>query len=113
VLVDGQPVKSCTMFAVQADGHEVTTSRLAGASELHPCRRGSAGARAPVRFCTPGMMLAAKALSTRTRPHRGRDPWHVGQPVRCTVPEHRQVRAVGRRQDARSAGCGRRNTSRA
>jgi carbon-monoxide dehydrogenase small subunit len=37
VLVDGQPVKSCTMLAVQADGHGVTTVEgLAGPSELHP-----------------------------------------------------------------------------
>jgi carbon-monoxide dehydrogenase small subunit len=37
VLVDGQPVKSCTMLAVQADGHELSTVEgLAGQSELHP-----------------------------------------------------------------------------
>ena len=37
VLFDGSPVKSCTMFAVQADGHEVTTVEgLASASELDP-----------------------------------------------------------------------------
>src|SRR5215470_9862753 len=37
VLVDGQAIKSCTMLAVQADGHEITTVEgLATASELHP-----------------------------------------------------------------------------
>src|SRR6266702_4480134 len=37
VLVDGQAVKSCTMLAVQADGHEISTVEgLATASELHP-----------------------------------------------------------------------------
>src|SRR5262245_10607530 len=41
VLFDGAPVKSCTMFAVQADGHEVTTVEgLATASELHPLQEG-------------------------------------------------------------------------
>jgi len=37
VLFDGRPIKSCTMFAVQADGHDVqTVEGLASASELHP-----------------------------------------------------------------------------
>jgi len=41
VLFDGTPVKSCTMLAVQADGHEVTTVEgLAGPSELHPIQEG-------------------------------------------------------------------------
>src|SRR5262249_50259390 len=41
VLYDGRPIKSCTMLAVQADGHDVTTVEgLAGASELHPIQEG-------------------------------------------------------------------------
>src|ERR1700735_5486450 len=41
VLVDGRAIKSCTMLAVQADGHEITTVEgLAGASELHPLQEG-------------------------------------------------------------------------
>jgi len=41
VLLDGQPVKSCSMFAVQADGHEVmTVEGLSSASELHPIQEG-------------------------------------------------------------------------
>src|ERR1700754_4113935 len=41
VLFDGKAVKSCTMLAVQADGHEVTTVEgLATASELHPIQEG-------------------------------------------------------------------------
>ncbi len=64
VLVDGLPVKSCTMLAVQADGHEVTTVEgLAGASELHPLQEGFKDEHGlQCGFCTPGMMLAAKAL---------------------------------------------------
>jgi len=41
VLVDGRAVKSCTMLAVQADGHEISTVEgLATASELHPLQEG-------------------------------------------------------------------------
>ena len=64
VLVDGRPVKSCTMLAVQADGHEVSTVEgLAGASELHPLQEGFNDEHGlQCGFCTPGMMIAAKAL---------------------------------------------------
>ena len=64
VLFDGKPIKSCTMLAVQADGHEVTTVEgLAGASELHPIQEGFKDEHGlQCGFCTPGMMLAAKAL---------------------------------------------------
>ena len=64
VLFDGAPVKSCTMFAVQADGHEITTVEgLASASELHPIQEGFRDEHGlQCGFCTPGMMLTAKAL---------------------------------------------------
>jgi len=64
VQVDGQPVKSCTMLAVQADGHEITTVEgLATASELHPLQEGFKEEHGlQCGFCTPGMMMAAKAL---------------------------------------------------
>jgi aerobic carbon-monoxide dehydrogenase small subunit len=64
VLVDGRAVKSCTMLAVQADGREVTTVEgLATASELHPLQEGFKEEHGlQCGFCTPGMMLAAKAL---------------------------------------------------
>jgi carbon-monoxide dehydrogenase small subunit len=64
VLVDDQPVKSCTMLAVQADGHAVTTVEgLAGPSELHPLQESFKDEHGlQCGFCTPGMMLAAKAL---------------------------------------------------
>ncbi|MEV6896663.1 (2Fe-2S)-binding protein [Amycolatopsis sp. NPDC051372] len=64
VLVDGRAVKSCTMLAVQADGHEVTTVEgLATASELHPLQEGFREEHGlQCGFCTPGMMLSAKAL---------------------------------------------------
>ncbi len=67
VLYDGAPVKSCTMLAVQADGHEITTVEgLATQSELHPVQEGFTREHGlQCGFCTPGMMLAAKALLDR------------------------------------------------
>jgi carbon-monoxide dehydrogenase small subunit len=64
VLFDGKPIKSCTMLAVQADGHEITTVEgLGGASELHPVQESFSDEHGlQCGFCTPGMMLAAKAL---------------------------------------------------
>ena len=66
VLLDGEPVKSCTMFGVQADGHEVTTVEglpaMAGAA-LHPVQEQFKEEHGlQCGFCTPGMMMAAKAL---------------------------------------------------
>jgi carbon-monoxide dehydrogenase small subunit len=64
VLVDGRPVKSCTMLAVQADGHAIeTVEGLSGQSELHPLQEGFKQEHGlQCGFCTPGMMMAAKAL---------------------------------------------------
>ena len=64
VLVDGRPAKSCTMLAVQADGRDVmTVEGLATASELHPIQEGFKEEHGlQCGYCTPGMMLAAKAL---------------------------------------------------
>jgi aerobic carbon-monoxide dehydrogenase small subunit len=64
VLFDGRPVKSCTMLAVQADGHEVTTVEgLNTPSGLHPIQEGFKDEHGlQCGFCTPGMMMAAKAL---------------------------------------------------
>ena len=64
VLFDGSPVKSCTMLAVQADGHEVTTVEgLGTASELDPVQEGFTTEHGlQCGFCTTGMMLASKAL---------------------------------------------------
>ena len=64
VLFDGRPAKSCTMLAVQADGHEVTTVEgLSSHSGLHPIQEGFKDEHGlQCGFCTPGMMMAAKAL---------------------------------------------------
>jgi len=64
VLLDGTPVKSCTMFAVQADGRELTTVEgLAAGGKLHPIQEGFKEEHGlQCGFCTPGMLLASKAL---------------------------------------------------
>jgi carbon-monoxide dehydrogenase small subunit len=64
VLYDGAPVKSCTMLAVQADGHSVqTVEGLGTASELDPVQEGFKQEHGlQCGFCTPGMMMASRAL---------------------------------------------------
>lgn len=64
VLFDGLPIKSCTTFAVMADGHEVrTVEGLGMASELHPVQEGFKQEHGlQCGFCTSGMMMASTAL---------------------------------------------------
>jgi aerobic carbon-monoxide dehydrogenase small subunit len=59
VHLDGQSVKSCTMFAVQADGHDVTTIEgLAANGELHPMQKAFHDNHAlQCGYCTPGMIM--------------------------------------------------------
>jgi carbon-monoxide dehydrogenase small subunit len=88
VLFDGAPVKSCTMFAVQADGHDITTVEgLASASELDPIQEGFKDEHGlQCGFCTPGMMLSAKALLTENpNPTEDEVRWALsGNLCRCT-----------------------------
>jgi len=88
VLLDGQPVKSCSMFAVQADGHEVmTVEGLSSASELHPIQEGFKDEHGlQCGYCTPGMMLAAKALlDENLNPTEDEIRWALsGNLCRCT-----------------------------
>jgi carbon-monoxide dehydrogenase small subunit len=88
VLFDGQPVKSCTMLAVQADGHDIlTVEGLATSSELHPVQEGFKDAHGlHCGFCTPGMMLTAKALlDENPNPTEDEVRWALsGNLCRCT-----------------------------
>jgi carbon-monoxide dehydrogenase small subunit len=62
VLVDGESVKSCTLLAVQADGHEVTTIEGLAAADgtFHPVQQAFHEHHAlQCGFCTPGMVMAA------------------------------------------------------
>jgi carbon-monoxide dehydrogenase small subunit len=60
VLFDNQPVRSCLMFAVQADGHEILTVEGLGTPEnLHPIQEAFVEAHgAQCGFCTPGILLS-------------------------------------------------------
>ncbi|HYS48709.1 MAG TPA: (2Fe-2S)-binding protein [Xanthobacteraceae bacterium] len=65
VLLDGEPVRSCLMFAVQAEGREIrTVEGLAAGGELHPLQRAFIEHHGlQCGFCTPGfLMLAAGVL---------------------------------------------------
>jgi carbon-monoxide dehydrogenase small subunit len=64
ILVDGQAVKSCTMFAVQAEGKSLTTIEgMAKDGELHPLQQAFWDEHGlQCGFCTPGMIMAAAYL---------------------------------------------------
>jgi carbon-monoxide dehydrogenase small subunit len=65
VLLDGEPVRSCLMFAAQADGHELETieSLAKGEDDLHPIQQAFWEKHGlQCGFCTPGMVLSTKAL---------------------------------------------------
>jgi carbon-monoxide dehydrogenase small subunit len=88
VLLDGVPVKSCTVLAVQADGREITTVEgLAAGAELHPIQEGFHEEHGlQCGFCTPGMMLTAKALlDENPDPSEEEIRWALsGNVCRCT-----------------------------
>jgi carbon-monoxide dehydrogenase small subunit len=88
VLVDGEPVKSCTMLAAMADGHAVTTVEgLERDGKLDPVQQGFIEEHGlQCGFCTPGMMLTARALLD-ANPHPTEDEIRIaisGQICRCT-----------------------------
>jgi aerobic carbon-monoxide dehydrogenase small subunit len=64
VLLDDQPVKSCTLFAVQADGHRLTTIEgLATDGQLHPIQQAFWNEHGlQCGFCTPGFIMTTAAL---------------------------------------------------
>ena len=68
VLLDGQPVNSCSYLAAQAVGREITTIEgVMDGQELHPLQRNlleEGGVQCG--FCTPGMIMSATALRART-----------------------------------------------
>ena len=88
VLLDGTPVKSCTVFAVMADGRSVTTVEgLAPAGGLHPVQEGFHEEHGlQCGFCTPGMMLTTTALlASNPHPTEEEIRWALsGQICRCT-----------------------------
>jgi carbon-monoxide dehydrogenase small subunit len=67
ILVDGRATKSCTMFAVQADGRQLmTVEGLEQGDKLHPLQEGFHEEHAlQCGYCTPGMMMTSLALLRR------------------------------------------------
>ena len=92
VELDGKAVKSCTMFAVQADGRNVTTIEgLATDGRLHPMQEAFWNEHAlQCGFCTPGMIITSKELLERN-PHPTDDEIRhglEGNLCRCTGYQH-------------------------
>lgn len=88
VLVDGVPVKSCTVLAVQAAGSEITTVEgLAQGGALHPIQQAFSEEHGlQCGFCTPGMMLTSVALLAE-KPSPTKEEIRAalsGQICRCT-----------------------------
>ena len=88
VLVDGEPVKSCTMLAAMAEGHEVrTVEGLERDGALDPVQQGFMEEHGlQCGFCTPGMMLTARALLDRNPDPTDQEIREAisGQICRCT-----------------------------
>ncbi len=88
VLLDGVPVKSCTVFAVQAGGREITTVEgLVRDGGLHPIQEGFRAEHGlQCGYCTPGMMLTAVALlAENPNPTDEEIRWAIsGNVCRCT-----------------------------
>ncbi len=88
VLLDGQAVKSCTILAAQADGCELLTIEgMEQNGELHPLQEGFWQEHGlQCGFCTPGMILSAKALlDSNPRPTEEEIRWGIsGNLCRCT-----------------------------
>jgi carbon-monoxide dehydrogenase small subunit len=88
VLLDGKPVKSCTVFGVQTDGREVTTVEgLKQNGQLHAIQAAFKEHHGlQCGFCTPGMMLVGKSLlEDNPTPSEDEVRWAIsGNLCRCT-----------------------------
>ncbi len=88
VLLNGRPVKSCTVFAVQADGASLkTVEGLAQNGKLHPIQEGFREKHGlQCGYCTPGMMMTSVALlEAIPNPSEDEIRWGIsGNLCRCT-----------------------------
>ena len=107
VLVDGVPMKTCTMFAVQANGTEITTVEgLEQGGQLHPIQQAFSDEHGlQCGFCTPGMMLTSVALLAENPSPTNEDVrWAIsGQICRCTGYQN-IVKAVQRAAELMKEG---------
>ena len=92
VLVDGLPMRSCLMFAPQAEGREVTTVEgLADGDDLHPLQQAFRDAHGlQCGFCTPGILMTLTAfLEDHPTPDEGEIREALsGNLCRCTGYQH-------------------------
>ena len=87
VLLDGTAVKSCTVFAVQANGKDVTTIEGMEGDALHPLQEGFMEEHGlQCGFCTPGMIMSSKHLLDKNlNPSEEEIRWGIsGNLCRCT-----------------------------
>ncbi len=109
VLFDGQPVRSCLMFAVQANGHEIRTVESLGTPDkMHPLQEAFHEAHgAQCGFCTPGiLMTVAPFLESQRKPTREEIREAIGGNIcRCTGYEF-IINAVELASQKMSAGEG-------
>ena len=88
ILLDGRPVKSCTLFAVQVDGRELSTIEgVAQNGALHPLQEGFKEKHGlQCGFCTPGMIMSTYALLQKNPQPTEQDiRWGIsGNLCRCT-----------------------------
>jgi len=106
VLIDGEPVKSCLVLAVEAGGHEITTIEGLKCSPIQEAFLAEAGFQCG--YCTPGFLLAAHALLQR-HPKPTDEEIRVslsGNLCRCTGYEgiERAVRKAAERGEKAPAG---------
>jgi aerobic carbon-monoxide dehydrogenase small subunit len=114
VLLDGVPIKSCTFFAVQAEGRRLTTVEgLAAGGQLHPVQEGFKQEHGlQCGFCTPAMLLVAAALlEENPDPSEEEVRWAIsGNVCRCTgyqnVVNAVQWAAEKKRSDQAAAATG-------
>jgi carbon-monoxide dehydrogenase small subunit len=112
VLVDGMPVKSCTMFAVQTDGKSITTVEgMRSDGNLHPLQEGFKEEHGlQCGFCTPGMMLTAAALlEEKPSPSEEEIRWALsGNICRCTGYQNivKAVQYAANKMSSERAGAG-------
>lgn len=92
VLFDGQPVRSCLMFAIQADGHEITTIEGVGTIDnLHPIQESFVEAHGlQCGFCTPGIILTMIPFLEKNPAPNEQEIRHAisGNICRCTGYQH-------------------------
>ncbi len=97
IHVDGRAIKSCTLFAVQADGADILTIEgMAKGDELHPIQEGFWEEHGlQCGFCTPGMIMIAHQILQRTPRPTEAEIRHglAGNLCRCTG-YHNIVKAI-------------------